>query len=217
MAAPDSSDFVWSASNLARVSRASSRSRSRSVANHSSNGASVTPRPSSRSPRYRSTACGRASGSALRASRWNARTSTSSAPVSSVTVSSSRRRLGETTDRSDRRTNKTFRRLARVARKIGQQRLGFLELDRHGVTGSSLEVEATEQTQLQSRHLAENTSLLSARDPLGTPTGTCGTTPPETTATCTCRMRANRSWSEGSNNQDSTNPVEKEHDRTLNL
>src|SRR5215831_17934055 len=66
MAAPDSSDFVWSASNLARVSRASSRSRSRSATNHSSNGASVTPRPSSRSPRYRSTACWRASGSALR-------------------------------------------------------------------------------------------------------------------------------------------------------
>src|SRR5262245_45819397 len=68
-------------------------------------------------------------------------------------------------------------RLARVAREIGQQRLGFLALDRHGVTGSSLEVEAAEQTQLQSRHLAENTSLFSARYPQGTPTGTCGTTP----------------------------------------
>src|SRR5499433_4604592 len=74
--ASDASDFVWWASNLARASRANSRSRSRSAANHSSNGASVIPRPSSRSPRYRSTACWRASGSALRASRWNARTST---------------------------------------------------------------------------------------------------------------------------------------------
>src|SRR5215470_17214029 len=84
-------------------------------------------------------------------------------------------------------------RLARVAREIGQQRLGFLELDRHGVTGSSLEVEATEQTHLQSRHLAENTSLFSARYPQGTPTGTCGTTPRKRLARFTCRMRANRS------------------------
>src|SRR5215813_10897934 len=50
-------------------------------------------------------------------------------------------------------------RLARVAGEIGQERLGLFKPDRHGLAGSSLEVEAAEQTQLQSRHRAENTTL----------------------------------------------------------
>src|SRR5262245_53934673 len=68
-------------------------------------------------------------------------------------------------------------RLARVAGEIGQERLSLFKPDRHGVAGSSLEVEAVEQTQLQSRHHAENTSLFSARSRQGTHPGTPGATP----------------------------------------
>src|SRR5262245_63346288 len=100
-------------------------------------------------------------------------------------------------------------RLARVAREVGQQRLGLLKLDRHGVTGSSLEVEATEQTQLQSRHLAENTSL--------SPLATCRERTQEHTARrpgngldVHVSHARNRSWPERSNHRDSTSPVERE-------
>src|SRR5215471_7509588 len=51
-------------------------------------------------------------------------------------------------------------RLARVAGEIAP---GAFKPDRHGLAGSSLEVEAAERTQLQLRHRAENTSLFSAR------------------------------------------------------
>src|SRR5499426_716111 len=67
-------------------------------------------------------------------------------------------------------------RLARVAGEIGQERLGLFKPDRHGLAGSSLKVEAAEQTQLQSPHHAENTSLFSARSRQGTHAGTPGTT-----------------------------------------
>src|SRR5215813_15221511 len=68
-------------------------------------------------------------------------------------------------------------RLARVVGEIGQERVGVFEPDRHGLAGSSLEVEAAEQTQLQSRHRAENTSLFSGRSRQGTQPGTAGATP----------------------------------------
>src|SRR5499427_1962601 len=105
-------------------------------------------------------------------------------------------------------------RLVRVAGEIGQERLGLFKPDRHGLAGSSLEVEAAEQTQLQSRHHAENTSLFSARSRQGTHPGTPGTTPWERPRRTRVAW-ANRSWPERSNHQDATNPVEKEHNMVV--
>src|SRR5215831_11982960 len=65
-------------------------------------------------------------------------------------------------------------RLARVAGEIAP---GAFKPDRHGLAGSSLEVEAAERTQLQLRHRAENTSLFSARSRHGTHPGTPDATP----------------------------------------